>query len=321
LALDDLKKKSISVHLQVYDIGSKANQLESVLQKAELQTVHLLIGGSSDEQIRLISAFSNNHGIPYVIPFTAKSNEPLTNHNIYQINTPQSYLYSKTSLEFYNKFNQSNIIFFNTGKKSNKSELIDMIKDDLDAKKIPYKTVGSASALVSELNTSKNNVFVPSDDSKETLAKLIASLKASKTDNPDVSISLFGYPSWQMYSTEYAADFFRLDVHFYTIFYANPTSPAVKSFYNKYNHWYSRELINKYPRYGILGYDTGMYFVQLFNRYGTSFAANINQLKYEGVQTDFHFEPVSNWGGFINTNIYFIEFSPVNNKIHTKRFY
>jgi len=129
---------------------------------------------------------------------------------------------------------------------------------------------------------------------------------------------LFGHPSWQVYTAKYSADFFRLNANFYTIFYADPTSSAIKSFHNKYNSWYSRELINRFPKYGILGYDTGMFFIQLLNRYGTSYDVNINKLKYKGVQTDFHFERVNNWSGFINTNTYFVEFG-ADYKINIKQ--
>jgi LysM repeat protein len=321
LALENLKKKNISVQLSVYDIGSGVSLLNPVLNKSELQKVNLLIGGMSDEQIKLISKFSNKYQIPYVFPFTAKSDEPLNNPNVYQINTPQSYLYSKASLEFYNKFKKSNIILYDSKKTSDKSEFIQVIKDDLYAKRVTYRMLNSGSGLsFSDLiDPKKQNVILPSDDSEETLTKIMTELKGIKTAQPETSISLFGYPSWQVYGDEYAADFYRLNVIFYSTFYADPTAPAVKAFEGKFRQWYSRNLINRFPKYGMLGYDTGMFFIQLLHQYGTSYDTHINQLKYEGVQTGFYFERVNNWGGFINTNIYFVEFSP-NNKITVKRF-
>jgi len=308
LALDDLKKRGVSVSLQVYDIGSKLDIISSVLRKEEMQDIHLLIGGLTDGQINLMSTFASNQGIPYVIPFTSKVEAVLSNHNVIQINTPQSHVHSKTSLAFHNKYKASNIIFFDAAKNADKLELIGVIKADLDAKGVYYKTVSTLTDVASILSEDTNTVFVPTDDSVETLTKLIAALKNAKERNPQLSISLFGHPSWQVYTAKYSADFFRLNASFYSIFYADPTSSAVKSFHNKYNRWYSRELINRFPKYGMLGYDTGMFFIQLLNQYGTSYSANINNLKYKGVQTDFHFERVNNWGGFINTNTYFVEF-------------
>ena len=317
LALEELKKKGISVNLQVHDIGSK-NVVASVLKKEEMQNIHLLIGGLADEDIKLMSNFAKDKGIPYVIPFTSKSEEVLNNHNVIQINTPQSHLHSKTSLAFYDKYKASNILFFDLAKDTDKLGLIGVIKADLDTRRVPYKTISTLKDVTSMLSEHTNTVFIPSDDSVETLTKLISALKAAKEKNPKLSISLFGHPSWQVYTAKYSADFFRLNANFYTIFYADPTSSAIKSFHNKYNSWYSRELINRFPKYGILGYDTGMFFIQLLNRYGTSYDVNINKLKYKGVQTDFHFERVNNWSGFINTNTYFVEFG-ADYKINIKQ--
>jgi hypothetical protein len=143
-------------------------------------------------------------------------------------------------------------------------------------------------------------------------------LKIIKESHPETSITLFGHPTWQTYTAEYSSDFFRLNAHFYTVFYANPTSAEVKSFISKYHRWYSRDLINLFPKYGMLGYDTGMFFIQLLNQYGTTSDVNVNNLKYNGIQTDFHFDRINNWGGFINVNIYFVEFGK-DLKIHIKR--
>ena len=318
LALDELKKKGISVSLQVHDIGSTSDLIPSILKKEEMQNIHLLIGGLTDEQIRLMSYFSKEQGIPYVIPFTSKNEEVQNNYNIFQINTPQSHLYSKTSLAFCDKYKSSDIIFFDSGKDADKIELIEVIKADLDVKKISYRTVSTPQDILFWLSDSKNTVVVPSDDSEDTLARLIKVLKKTKEKNPQTSISLFGHPSWQVYTAKYSADFFRLNANFYTIFYANPASFSVKSFHDKYSRWYSRELINRFPKYGMLGYDTGMFFIQLLHQYGTSYSTNINNLKYVGVQTDFHFEQINNWGGFININTFFVEFG-ADYKINVKR--
>jgi LysM repeat protein len=310
LALDDLRKKGISVNLQVYDIGSKMDILPTVLKKTEIQDVDLLIGGLSDEQIKAISHFTTEKKILYVIPFTSKSNEPLNNHSVYQINTPQSHLFAKTSLAFCNKYKHFNIIFFDLKKDSESSLLTETMKVDLDAKKIAYKFVYSTDEFEKAIKSGTNNVFIPTDDSMETLMQLINQLKILGEKDPSTSLSMFGYPSWQIYSVKYSADFFRLKTCFYSSFYANPVSQNVKAFHAKYRRWFSRDLINKYPRYGILGYDTGMFFLQLLDSYGTSYDVNINKLNYKGVQTDFYFEQVNNWGGFINTNVYFVEFNP-----------
>ena len=316
LALGNLKKERIAINLQAYDIGSDTKKIPALLKGKEMKDIDLLIGGLSDDQIKLLSRFAKENSIPYVIPFTS-SNEPLNNPDVYMINTPQSYLYSKASLAFINKYGNDGAIIFvsdETGT-SNKKEFTDLLKQDLQDKNISYKTVAlgtnSYNDVTALLNRNQMNVVVPSDDSPETLSRLIPLLESIIENQPDVSMSLFGYPKWQSQSARYSSDFFRLNTTFYTLFYADPTSQDIRDFYSIFYKWYTRVLDNSFfPKFGILGYDMGMYFIRLIHTYGSPFYSHINDLKYKGVQTDFHFERINNWGGFINTNMYLVNYNP-----------
>ncbi|MDR3340370.1 MAG: LysM peptidoglycan-binding domain-containing protein [Candidatus Symbiothrix sp.] len=318
LALRDIKQKGISVDLLTYDAGIGAAALSKVLKKDELQDINLLIGGRYDDQIKLMSRFSKEKNIPYIIPFTSRSDEAYNNPNVYQVNTPQPNLYSKASLAFINKYQNSNIILASvTTSASSSTEFIKVLKDDLNDKKITYTTIGLDTDFYNKLNaqlsSEKRNVIIPTDDSAETLSQLTTFLKLAADSHPDFRFALFGYPNWQVHLARFSDssdDFFRLNTSFYTLFYTNPTAPEVKSFYNTFYKWYGKNLTNMFPKYGILGYDTGMYFIQLVNSYGTQFHNHLHELKYKGIQIDFNFQRVNNWGGFINTNLYVIDYNP-----------
>lgn len=313
IALRDIKAKNISVELQVFDISSKTNLLQDIFNNPCVQDVNLIIGGLTEKQIKLISNFSDKYNIPYVIPFTSKSDEPLFHPNVYQINTPQSYLYTKVSTAFCSKYKNANIIFYVPNLLGNKIDFINIVRKDLETKKITYKIINAVnptcSDIITKLDSNRDNVLVLSDDRQDVLLKLISLLKTIKDINTRFAISFFGYPTWQIYSVKHTSDFFYLNVAFYSVFYTDPISQKVKSFYKNYQHWYSKNLINNYPKYGILGYDTGMFFIQLLNRYSDSLAENINKSDYSGTQTNFYFERLNNNGGFINTNLYWIKFN------------
>jgi hypothetical protein len=196
----------------------------------------------------------------------------------------------------------------------NKADYIQAVQKELNAKNIAYKVLThgelSPADMEAAMDAGKTTVFVPSDDGAEALSKLVVPLRTVLDLHPQFTAALFGYPAWQVSGADYLSDLFRFNATFYSIYYVNATSVAFKSFYNSYIHWYSKELINTYPKFGLLGHDTGMFFIQVLNRYGSAFAANINQFGYSGIQTGFHFERVNNWGGFINTNLYFVDFNP-----------
>lgn len=322
LALKTLKSKKISVVLQVYDIGSGTKEISGILKGEEMQKVHLIIGGLSEEQIRIISRFSNERNIPYVIPFTSMSNEPFNNPMACQINTPQSVLYAKASTAFINRYRNRHIIVVSGEKDaSSQSEFISMLCNDLREKQIPFKTIPLKrffdEDFISELDLHKDNVFIPDNDSPATIEKIIIPLESVIDNYSEYRVSLFGYPRWQTYGSKYSEGFFRLRTSFFSVFYTDITSGEVKDFYDTFYKWYGKSISNNFPKFSILGYDMGMYFLQSVHTHGTSFAKKINDLKYKGLQTDFHFERVNNWGGFINTNLFIVDYNPDNSITRT----
>jgi hypothetical protein len=128
--------------------------------------------------------------------------------------------------------------------------------------------------------------------------------------NPDCTINLFGYPVWQTYTRECLEDFFALDAYIYANFYADNLSPDVVRFYTKYKMWYGKNMVNTmFPKYGILGFDTGMFFLDAINNYGVNFEPNLSTINYKSLQTGFKFYRVNNWGGFINTNLFIVHYN------------
>jgi LysM repeat protein len=315
LALEEIKKRGVSVDLQVRDIGQGV-QILSTLLKPDLQRVHLLIGGLSEKQIRMIADFSRQYNIPYVIPFNSKSDEPATCSTVYQISTPQSGIYSKAVAAFCERYRDASVVFHapDAPTPGNRSDFVQALQKELTTRNVPYQALTgeeiSSADILSVLSEEKNTVFVPSDDGADALSKLILPLRTALDQHPQLRVSLFGYPAWQVSGADYLSDLFRFNATFYSIYYVDVASPAFKTFYSRYVRWYTKELINTYPKFGLLGYDTGLFFIQALNRYGSDFASHGNDFGYSGIQMDFNFERVNNEGGYINASLYLVNFTP-----------
>jgi len=304
LALEDIKKKGISVNLQIFDIGENTEKLTDIFAELYWTDLDIVVGGLSDAQINLISEFCKKRNTIYVIPFTSKTDELANNPLAYQINTPQSTLFKKVSTSFSKQYANENILFFTPNNQGNKMDFVKVLQNELQAKGIAFRVIDKANPTGSDLSaylrSDKNNVFVFSDDSSDALKKLTTPLKNIQQANVTQSITLFGHPTWQIYFNDSSDDFFRFNASFYSVFYVDPLANDVKIFRNRYNQWYSKELLNTYPKYGILGYDTGMYFLLSLAK---------QKWAFKGLQTDFYFENLDKQGGYVNTNVYFVEFN------------
>ncbi|MDD2474666.1 MAG: LysM peptidoglycan-binding domain-containing protein [Dysgonamonadaceae bacterium] len=314
LAVEKLKKQGVNLELYVFDIGTETNtkKLESLLTTMEIQNLDLIIGGVSDSQIKLLSDFSIAQNIKYVIPFSSKNTEVLNNGNIFQVNTPQSNLYTKASQVFVNKFNRANIIFVNNKSDNNKDDLMFIMQSDLKKKSIPYKTVALTESLdeglVHLLDSTKENILIPSSGDIAVLGQVLGTLNSLKQTSPELNVQLFGYPEWQTYEANYLKDYHNHGTYFYSSFYVNKNTPEIEDFKQNFKKWYKKDLQNTYPQYAMLGYDTALYFLTALRRYGRNFEVQMYNLDINTVQFAFHFDRVNNWGGFINTGMYLVNY-------------
>lgn len=314
LAVDSLKGSGTSIDLHVYDSGNATTNINSILGKEELKDMNIIFGPMHSSHIKPLAAFARKNNIKLVIPFSSKDNQVFNNPCVFQINTPQSYLYSEVYEHFLRKFTSANVIFLDADDSDGeKKEFIKGFQHELIAQNIPFKSIkatASAAILKTALSSTKENIFVPTSGSNIILLKCLPQLQMLVRENPNTEIHLFGYPEWQTYTKDHLAEFYELDTYFYSSFYTNNLLPEAVRFISNYRKWYSKDMINTYPKYGMLGFDLGYFFLKALSRYGTDFEKQISGMNsVRPIQTGFKFERANNWGGFINEKVFFVNFS------------
>ncbi|MBD3589208.1 LysM peptidoglycan-binding domain-containing protein [Bacteroides sp. GM023] len=313
MAVDSLKRTGTSLDLYVYDSGKDISTLNTILAKNEMKKMDVIFGPMHQNQIKPLSDFAEKNDIRLVIPFSQKGEEVFNNPAVYQINTPQSYLYSEVYEHFTRQFPNAHVIFIEpTIADKEKAEFISGLKQELKSKGISMQTVNESATketLKAALRNDKENIFIPTSSTNVLLIKALPQLTLLVRDNPEQNIHLFGYPEWQIYTKDHLDSFFELDVYFYSSFYTNTLFPAAVQFTNDYHKWYSKDLTSKFPNYAMLGFDTGFFFLKGLSRYGSELENNLPKMSLTPIQTGFKFQRVNNWGGFINKKVFFIRFT------------
>ena len=313
MAVDSLKRTGTSIDLYVYDCGKDVSTLNTILAKNEMKNMNVIFGPMHQQQIKPLSTFAEKNDIRLVIPFSSKGEEVFNNPAIYQINTPQSYLYSEVYEHFTRQFPNAHVIFIEpTSEDKEKAEFISGMKQELKSKGMSMKTVNENATkdmLKEALRFDKDNIFIPTSGKNVMLIKILPQLILLVRDTPEQNIHLFGYPEWQTYTRDHLESFFELDTYFYSSFYTNTLFPAAIQFTNNYHKWYSKDLVSKFPSYGMLGFDTGFFFLKGLSRYGSELENNLPKMNLTPIQTGFKFQRVNNWGGFINKKVFFIHFT------------
>jgi hypothetical protein len=314
LALEEVKRQGISVALQVYDTGTEAGRLDAVLREPAMQSVQLIIGGVSATEIRRLAAFSRERKVPYVIPFDSRAEAATDFATVYRVNMPAAARDAKAAAAFCDLFREASVVIHLPEGKQNQSDFVQLLQKKMAEQEIPFqiltKTEPTVEDLRSLLGDARQTVFVPADDGAEALSRLILPLRQAMDGFPQDAVALFGYPAWQVSGVDFRQDLERFHAVFFSVYYAHSAAPAYKAFYSRYLRWFNRDLINTFPKFGLLGYDTGLFFLRALYRGAGAMPDNPNDADAIGIQTDFRFEHLNGGAGHINTNLYFVTFRP-----------
>ena len=126
-------------------------------------------------------------------------------------------------------------------------------------REVTYKRGYFATDIEAAMVRDKRNVVLPTSASLDAVNKIKAPLRMLSDDEEERKSLIWStYSVIRMadYTRECLEDFYALNTYIYSNFYADNLSPEVHSFYSDYKNWYSKNLINTFPKYGILGFDT-----------------------------------------------------------------
>lgn len=321
MAVEQLKREGYSFVINTYDAGQKDNSLDSLLSSSAFDNIELIIGASYPKHNKQLAKFAKEREIPLVIPFSSKKDEAINNPTVYVANGIQSFILPEISSRFVKTFPNANVIFVEDTIEGNKKEFIKSLTSELDKNEIPHTTLpmellSNGDTVLHTLSNvyqeEKEMIVIPTSSSAATLNTLLPSLlHARSIDTLNVAkFKLFGYPEWQIHAKDTRELMYEVDTYFYATFYSHYALPRVAEFQEDFIRWYNRSIQNIYPRYGMLGYDTGYFFLLAASLYGNEIYEKINQTPFNPVQSDFKFERISEKDGFINKKFFFIHFCP-----------
>ncbi|KGL54744.1 peptidoglycan-binding protein LysM [Porphyromonas gulae] len=303
MGLNRLKKRGVSVTLRVYDV-SNASDAEDVIHSGELNNCHLLIGGTSNDQIAAISRYADLRGINYVVPFSSGKIAGRASANLFQINPPQEYLYPQVAKLFMQRYADRTVVFV-TGSGS-VEPCAAFIMSEMDKAGKSYTKISSDTEqgeLVKLLRSDSRIVIMPCMARESILRRI---LYLADGNGKAEQLTFFGYPEWQSFDRDMQGRMRKYGSSFYSSFYFNPANLESEQFLSQYYAWYDHKVSGGFPKYSVLGYDITSYFIGGLASYGRSLRNNLPMLPSTGLQTDFQFREIKGDGGFVNLNLFIV---------------
>lgn len=323
MAVNEAQKSGQRVRINSYDLGSQ--KLDDILSASALKDCDLIIAPSNLNHVRQIAAFGDKYGVPVVSPFSFDASLTESYELLMQLNTSKVQLYPTLCDDLVLRFRDYVFVFMKDSLSTEASEtLVPYLRDRLVDAGLRMRNfefgqdIERIATVDSLLDVQSDKViYIPVNSGEASLRRMCVGLKQQRDRVQQTQVvvpliyggpdrALLGYPEWVQYTRDLVSYFYDLNVFMFSKIYVNPFDERVNPFYDDFKYWYGKEMMKINPKYGMLGYDVGLYFLRAIRNH-KNFLTYIRYEEAPTLQTAIRFGKEDN-GGYLNRAVYLVHF-------------
>jgi len=315
LAVDSMQKRGMNIKLNVFDTQRKADSIRQFIYSDEFLETDLIIGPIYERVQKEVAKVAAENRIPIISPLASQSVITQNNSYYFQVIPSRNYIAEKTAEMVAEEYFNSNFIVVRTTDYEGTPEgkLVDLIQEKLfnsgflstrngvSFTVYDFKNEGPAGLRRIMSRSKENVVYIPSADEGEL------SVAISNVNNlaDDYSITLIGSNRFQNYKSINVEHFHNLKLRYIAPYWIEYENPATVQLFEKFKNNFGSEPGN----IGVQGFDVAFYFLNALNYFGKDFEECLPYLHINLVQGNYHFEKVSEFGGYMNQGVSVISYS------------
>lgn len=314
-ALDSLKGAGLSVNLQVYDTWNDTTRIAALTKGEDFSKLDLIIGPT--DHVELVAKAAKAYNIPLVCPFSYTNKIMFNNPYVSKATTSLSVIIEETS-EYVVKNYSDMKIFVLDGKDKKDDAAVEAYKKALNKKlkekgltsdSVKYVKMESASTknLVNQITKGKNNIFIVPSNDIVYISSFLSNLNnlTNQWNGKDYQFTIFGTDEWLKMD--------QIDINYKVKFNVHVPSPTLVDFDDSLTQKrFIRGFRNKYKndpdRYAMMGFDIAYFYMAGYLENGKNFINYLENYDVPMVSTRFRFKQVAQGSGFLNTNVYILEY-------------
>ncbi len=319
MAVDSLRKTGLSVNLYQYEVKKDVEKVMQLFANTDFQQSDIIIGPFHDEVLEPVASWAEKRQIPVINPVIPNSKTLFNYSNVIQLNTTlntqlkqvtrYTAMFDTVHLVIVHANTEEEKAMINLYKKQYLQDFSNNFPNKLPViKEVSYNTVGLEGL---EKALSKNNIniiFIPSQSQVFVINMMTKLNELTKT----YKLILSFMPSWKKFENNFELEhLFNLHTHAFMPFYIDYSKPEVIYFVKNYRFYYKTDP----SRLSFIGYDAGVYFLTLLQKYGRDFLNCINSNSVQTMSSAFYFEKVSSKGGFENNGVFIVRYDDVDNSL------
>ena len=283
--------------------------------KNSLRQMDVVFGPLDVAQQQVMADYCHIHGVRLVAPFSTQATQVNGHPLFYMASAPRNTVQQQALWFLQNHFPEHHIINVDCGDDMNEEgrAFSQLLRSTMAEKGIYVRTLdtmGDDMAYYQAFNPMRKNLIVLNSSSLKALNAFLPRLRDYRREHPDIEVSLFGYPAWQTYTSQLLPDFYEQDTYVFTTFYRNPLESRPQELDQSFLQWFHRPMQQTFPRYGVMGFDLGYYFLRGLAIFGDHFEENLQKVPARPYQHPLSFERAAEGDGFVNTFVELIHYAP-----------
>ena len=282
-----------------YDVQKSDIAIQKVLKKGEMQNLDAIIGPAYPAQVSHAALFAKQNRIPCIIPFTNKVSGLEHNPYLMQFN-PSAQKEAEAAVRLLSAHKDSLQLVFVDPQASEVSPFVSTLREKALAAGFTTADIALQTIINDSLTTilkqDKKNILVFNSDKYVSVNAVMSKVVNQKKGH---SLALFGRYSWQHEKCP-------IEMVYVSIFH-EPNTAHMASYEALYKQYFGHALSSLQPRYDLLGYDLTKAVIRhlLLSQQAVSDQDKQHVFAEEhiGLQSDIHYERVSEEGGLENIGI------------------
>lgn len=313
LAVDSMRNYGRPLKILTYDTEGSDDKIRQILADPALRSANVIVAPDMQNQLADFAKFASSNGSYLLNLFVIKDELYKSNPYIMHSNIPHDAMYRKAIKYFLATFPDVTPVFLKrTGGKTDKVEYVDQLKKALSASGRKYHEIEFndklSAATLSKLPAGVNYAFIPVSSSVNELNRLISGVNKYKEERADGgSVALWGYAEWLTARGETLESLHKANSYIFSRFYSVEKDFDQDNLQDAFQRWYGVRIVDKVPRQGTYGFDTGMFLINALNSNNGDFSQP--SAPYDGIQNAFRFKREPG-GGLINDEMFMINFGP-----------
>ena len=283
LAMQDMQDDSTHFVLDVYDTEKSDLRVRQLIDSGRLEDVDAILGLAYPMQLMQVSEWAKEKHVPVLVPFADHIEGIETNPYILQFN-PSHKQEAQAMADWFAQHKQEINCVLIDAKDADIPQSIRLLRKEIAARGIPSTTVSIRNILNDSLETALRegveNILIFNTEKYSNIQVLIPRVQKAQGDH---QVTLYSQYSW-------SKENIPLPQIYTSVFKQKITQDT--QYEERFLHYFGHEHATDTPRFDLLGYDLMRELV-----------ACLQDTVYHGLQSDVHFERISDAGGLVNTNI------------------